>query len=76
MLAGCSTPYMQDRKRDALDMVTLTLGNGLGVQAHAGPMQGGLLAGEDLGGIRAGEQFGRFSFFSDYEGGIGVVFLH
>jgi hypothetical protein len=66
MLAGCSTPYMQDRKRDALDMVTLTLGNGLGVQAHAGPMQGGLLADEDLGGIRAGEQFGRFYVFSDY----------
>jgi hypothetical protein len=72
MLAGCSTPYMQDRKHDALDTVTLTLGGGLGVQAHAGPAQGGLLVSEDLGGIRAGERFGRFYSFSDYDSSKGA----
>jgi hypothetical protein len=55
VMGGCSTPYMNDRGRDIADIFTITLGDGVGVTARAGPVHLGLFYGKDQAGLRSGE---------------------
>jgi hypothetical protein len=55
LLTGCRTAYMQDRKHDAADIVTVTVGSGAGVTARVGPVHAGLYSGDDRYGLRCGE---------------------
>lgn len=56
LFSGCASPqYLSDRGRDAGDIFTLTFGRGLGAKARVGPVAAGLLANEDLVGLRGGE---------------------
>lgn len=45
---------MIDRGRDARDVFTFTLGEGMGVKARVGPFQSGLLVQRDAWGLRGG----------------------
>jgi len=57
--SGCATsgPGL-DHQRDAADIVTLSLGFGLGVKARAGPVQFGLLYdGTEFVGLRGGTTY-------------------
>ena len=54
-LVGCSTPYMINRRRDAADIFTATLGIGLGAKVRVGPANVGLFIGNDLMGHRGGD---------------------
>lgn len=53
-LTGCATPYMIDRRRDAADIFTCTLGEGAGAKVRVGPVAVGLLANQDTCGFRNG----------------------
>jgi hypothetical protein len=55
MTAGCATPYLRNRGRDARDIFTATVGNSFGAKARMGPFHAGLYMGTDLAGLRAGE---------------------
>lgn len=56
MAAGCSNnSYLTKRGRDALDIVTVGVGVGLGGKARVGPLQVGLLADIPRIGLRGGE---------------------
>jgi hypothetical protein len=56
--AGCSRPaYWADRKRDALDIFTFTVGRGYGVKARAGFVNVGLFNNCDFWGLRGGGFF-------------------
>jgi hypothetical protein len=59
VVCGCvgTRGYFTDRRRDALDTVTLTTGVGLGVKARVGPLAAGLFGNQDLAGLRCGEFF-------------------
>ena len=61
IFAGCATPYMVDRGRDAADIFTATVGEGSGVKARVGPFTTGLFRNSDKAGLRGG------SFFSSTE---------
>ena len=64
--SGCaSSGYWADRRRDAMDIVTIQVGYGLGAKARVGPVQTGLLA--DIGGvgIRGGEVLGLKDFWPE-----------
>jgi len=52
LLGGCA--YWRDRGRDALDVVTLGFGPGLGAKARVGPVQVGALAMMQIVGVRDG----------------------
>ena len=68
---GCATSgYLVDRKRDAMDMVTCTVGTGLGASARVGPLHCGLLFGRDRVGIRGGEVKGRWGRTDDLWAGL------
>lgn len=54
---GCTTPYMSDRGRDAADIFTATIGIGAGAKARVGPLQAGLIANVEKGGLRNGDFF-------------------
>jgi hypothetical protein len=58
IFAGCATPYMIDRGRDASDIFTATVGAGLGAKARIGPLHVGILGSRDYAGLRGG----RFKF--------------
>ncbi len=51
---GCASPYMVDRGRDAADILTVTVGGGLGVKGRLGPIQTGLILQGDAYGLRGG----------------------
>ena len=53
-LTGCATPYMIDRRRDAADIFSFTLGEGAGAKMRVGPVAVGLLANQDTIGFRNG----------------------
>lgn len=55
LLSGCATPYMANRKRDAMDIVTATVGGGAGGKVRAGPLQLGLMLNLAEAGLRGGE---------------------
>ena len=55
LCAGCASPYWQNRRADAADVFTATVGIGLGATARIGPLHAGLGANADLYGIEAGE---------------------
>lgn len=67
-MTGCATPYMTDRGRDAADIFTIVVGNGVGITARTGPVHAGLFYGEDQIGLRSGE----FGLHQRY-GGIGTT---
>jgi hypothetical protein len=53
---GCSTPYMVDRRRDAADIFTATVGHGVGgAKARVGPFGTGLFHEFPLYGLRGGD---------------------
>ncbi|HBF33348.1 TPA: hypothetical protein DDW35_02165 [Candidatus Sumerlaeota bacterium] len=56
LTAGCASnsTYWNDRKRDALDIVTLTVGVGAGAKAQVGPLNNGLSLIVDRMGLRSG----------------------
>lgn len=54
-MTGCATPYMIDRRRDAADIFTARFGFGAGAKVGIGPVQAGILASSDAGGLRGGE---------------------
>ena len=54
LLSGCASPYMTDRGNDFADIMTMTLGKGLGASVHAGPAHVGLFGGLDHVGLRGG----------------------
>ena len=57
--SGCATsPYLTDRGRDAADIVTLTVGKGLGVAARVGPLPFAWGVLNDKWGLQGGG-FGR-----------------
>ena len=51
-VAGCASPYMVDRGRDARDVLTATAGLGIGAKVRAGPLYAGLLCSHDVVGLR------------------------
>ena len=54
--SGCaSTAYWSDRKHDAADVFTVTVGYGVGLKVRAGPVQGGVAWSRDRFGVRGGE---------------------
>ena len=55
LCAGCASPYWQNRRADAADVFTATVGIGLGATARIGPLHAGLGVNADLYGIEAGE---------------------
>jgi hypothetical protein len=64
VMTGCASTkaYLVDRGRDAEDMVTATIGAGVGAKARVGPVHVGLLASFDGMGMRGGN-FGVYDSF-------------
>jgi len=58
-LTGCCTMhgYLTDRAHDASDVITATVGIGVGAKVRAGPVQAALLYNVDQVGLRAGKYF-------------------
>ena len=58
-VTGCasSQAYFADRGRDAADIVTVTVGKGVGVKARIGPFGLGLCINEDVAGLKSGQIF-------------------
>lgn len=53
--SGCATSgYMKDRLTDGSDILTATVGKGLGAKARIGPMQAGVVGVVDKAGLRGG----------------------
>ena len=50
-----------DRCRDAADIVTLSVGVGVGAKAQVGPVAPGLIYNEDFLGLNSGRPFARWS---------------
>jgi len=67
--SGCTSPYLVDRGRDAMDIFTVSVGTGAGAKARVGPVQTGIMYQEDYYGLRGGG-FGAFggshSFFYNH----------
>jgi hypothetical protein len=57
LVSGCASPYWGNRGRDAKDVMTLSVGLGLGARARVGPLQVPLLVQSDYAGLRCGEWF-------------------
>jgi hypothetical protein len=56
LLAGCaSTPFLEDRRADAGDILTATIGTGAGAKVRVGPVQAAVIHNADLIGWRAGQ---------------------
>lgn len=55
VLTGCASPYMIDRRRDAADIFTASVGFGVGAKARVGPLALGLCADTASYGVRGGE---------------------
>ena len=55
LASGCASPYWQNRRADAADVFTATIGVGLGATARIGPLHAGLGGNFDLYGIEAGK---------------------
>jgi len=61
-VAGCAAPgYWRCRAKDAADIVSFSIGEGLGAKARIGPANVGLFFGYDQRGLRGGELSGWFS---------------
>jgi len=58
---GCTTGYWVDRGRDAADIVSVSVGAGIGAKAQVGPLAPGLIWNEDYAGIISGRPFTRKS---------------
>lgn len=57
IMTGCASTqgYFVDRGRDAVDVLTVGIGRGVGAKVHVGPVQTGLIWNEDVFGLRCGE---------------------
>ena len=53
LVSGC-TSYLIDRGRDVKDIVTATIGTGIGATARLGPLHAGLYYGHDHVGLKGG----------------------
>lgn len=67
--AGCASPYWQNRRADAADVFTATVGLGYGATARIGPFHTGLGANFDFYGMEAGEVGELSEFYSIIKGG-------
>lgn len=58
-MTGCASTnaYLADRGRDAADVLTCTIGLGIGAKVRVGPIQTGWLKNADLVGVRGGQAF-------------------
>jgi len=65
---GCanSSAFIRDRKNDAFDVFTVSVGKGFGAKGRVGPLHVGLLVNHDYAGLRGG-QYSRH--WGDYVGG-------
>ena len=56
LAAGCASTgsYLADRRRDAADIFTASIGFGAGAKARVGPVDGGACASFDMVGLRGG----------------------
>ena len=54
LLAGCTSQERERRAADWAEVLTLTVGEGVGAKARLGPAQLGLYRGADKAGLRAG----------------------
>lgn len=81
-LSGCSSTqsYFTDRGRDALDVVTATVGTGAGIQARIGPLPFAWMRATDISGIRYGDLFYRVPEEEDepeeLNGKLGTMFYY
>lgn len=68
--AGCASPYLVDRGRDVADILTATVGGGLGAQARIGPIHVGMgIVGEGAG-LRGGTFGVDGDMGLDFDGGL------
>ena len=74
-MTGCATPYMVDRKRDAADIFTATVGVGAGVKARVGPFAQGVEFSMDYAGINGGDTFCGFGKYGDENGMDGAFII-
>lgn len=55
LAAGCASPgYWIDRRRDAADIFTATIGGGAGAKVRAGPLQLAMVENADIIGLKSG----------------------
>lgn len=72
--AGCATPgYLADRGRDARDILTVTVGVGIGAKVRTGLIHAGLLVNHDLVGLRD-SAFGRYYLYMPSPGGCSLEY--
>lgn len=74
-MTGCASPYMVDRKRDAADIFTATLGKGGGVRLKASFLQPAMMFNKEIAGCRGGSVFtnvseGQYDFYSPIPPGL------
>jgi hypothetical protein len=74
-LAGCATPYMVDRKRDAADIFTAAVGTGVGVKARVGPVAPGIIMHANYAGLQGGDAFWGFGRYPGFHGSDGNLLL-
>jgi hypothetical protein len=66
LFGGCtSSDYASQRRRDALDIFTLTIGAGSGLKARVGPIQPALFQTADMSGLRAGQWLANGNLLTD-----------
>lgn len=63
LIGSADAQYFRNRYRDALDVLTLQVGYGLGGKARVGPLQTGLLVDVGTFGLRGGDLLTRRDFW-------------
>jgi hypothetical protein len=66
---------MTDRKRDAADILTATVGIGGGLKARVGPVSPGIIMHANYAGLQGGNAFCGFDSYQGYHGHDGILFL-
>ncbi len=62
--AGCTDTH---RANDWADVITATVGDGVGAKARLGPFQTGLYSGNDMAGLRSGETGEHWGRVANYD---------
>jgi hypothetical protein len=63
LLCGCaSSGYLANRRRDAADIVTISVGSGIGAKARIGPVGTGVLLDSPEYGVRGGDWLTKSNF--------------
>jgi len=65
-MTGCASPYMTDRRHDAADIFTATLGVGGGAKFRGGPFGLGLMFNPDCIGLKGGELMTHWTSFPSF----------